>query len=255
VQRLLDSHPKISCHGEGYFGPLLKPYLEQVVLQYNQRHKAGIKGNYTTEDIQTLFQAAVGIHFVRWAGDKEVAAVGEKTHEHSLFLGLLGQTFPNSKIIHIIRDGRDVCVSGWFHNQRKGGPNFQQRFPDMNKYIHYTITQHWLPYIQKAREFGQKYPDRYFELKYEDMHSDTAGHIASMVKFLGVDTSASSIEKCVKGGSFKSLTGGRELGEEDNQSFFRKGIVGDWRNHLDDTNIATFNQLAGTMSKQLGYEI
>ena len=64
-------------------------------------------------------------------------------------------------------------TSGWFHNQRKAGPDFAKRFPDLNAYIQYTVKQHWLPYIQQAQQFGMQHPDQYYELRYEDLHAAT----------------------------------------------------------------------------------
>ncbi len=253
IQRMLDGHREIRCHGETYFGHALLPVLQQAVQAYNQRHKAGAEGNMTGDDLKALFQAAVGITFARWAGDRDVVAIGEKTPEHALCMPMLSDCFPNARFIHITRDGRDVCVSGWFHNLRKAGPDFTKRFPDFNSYIHYTVTKHWVPYIQHAQQFGKQHPERYHELRYEDLHEDPTGHTQRLLSFLGVDDSESSIDACLQAGSFKTLTEGRTRGEEDKSSFFRKGVVGDWQNHFDESNLAAFRQAACGLPEQLGY--
>lgn len=253
VQKILDGHPDIRCHGEGYFGPVLMPLLQQAIQAYNQRHKAGPEGSFTDSDLKELLRAAVGLSFVRWVGDREVQAVGEKTPEHALCMAPLADCFPNAKFIHVTRDGRDVCVSGWFHNQRKAGPDFAKRFPDLNSYIHYTVTKHWIPYIQHAQDFGKRNPDRYHELRYEDLHENPAKHTRELLGFLGMDDGETAIDTCLEAGSFKTLTQGRARGEEDKSSFFRKGVVGDWKNHFDESNLAAFNQAAGDLPEQLGY--
>jgi len=51
--------------------------------------------------------------------------------------------------------------------------------------------------------------------------------------FLGVDASDASIRACSQAGSFELLSGGRKRGQVDPDSFFRKGIVGDWINHIE----------------------
>ena len=253
VQRLLDGHPDIRCHGEGYFAPILMPLLQQAIQTYNQKQKAGDLGLFTNNDLKELLRTAVGLSFARWVGDANVQAIGEKTPENALCMPPLADCFPNAKFIHITRDGRDVCVSGWFHNQRKAGPNFAKRFPDLNTYIQYTVTQHWLPYIQKAQHFGQQHPQRYHELSYEDLHTDPVGHTQKLLNFLGMDDSESATNACLTAGSFKKLTQGRTQGQEDNTSFFRKGVIGDWQNHFDDSNLATYNQAAANLPAQLGY--
>jgi Sulfotransferase family len=253
VERLLNGHPDIRCHGEGYFGPVLMPLLQQTIQAYNQRQKAGELGLFNNDDLRELLRTAMGLSFLRWVGDDKVQAIGEKTPEHALCMNPLNQCFPNAKFIHITRDGRDVCVSGWFHNQRKAGPDFAKRFPDLNAYIQYTVTQHWLPYIQHAQQFGQQHPERYYELRYEDLHADPAGKTGELLDFLGMDNSQASADACLEAGSFKKLTEGRARGEEDKSSFFRKGVVGDWQNHFDASNLAAYEQAAGDLPGQLGY--
>jgi hypothetical protein len=69
------------------------------------------------------------------------------------------------------------------------------------------------------------------------MHRDEQGVIRTCLEHLGVDSSESSVESCVKAGSFEKLSGGRKRGETDAKSFYRSGTVGDWQNHLD-ANVA-----------------
>ena len=253
VERLLNGHPDIRCHGEGYFAPVLMPLLQQAIQTYNQRQKAGPEGLFTDSDLIELLRTAVGLSFARWVGDNEVLAIGEKTPENAMRMNPLLQCFPNAKFIHITRDGRDVCVSGWFHNQRKAGPDFAKKFPDLNTYIKYTVTKHWLPYIQQAQKFGQQHPERYLELRYEDLHKDPETQTKNLLTFLGMDDSEAATLACLEAGSFKKLTEGRTRGEEDKSSFFRKGVIGDWQNHFDESNLATYNQVAGDLPRKLGY--
>src|SRR5690606_20470679 len=122
-------------------------------------------------------------------------------------------------------------------------------------YVEYLLKAHWLPYIQQARAFGQLHPDRYFELRYEDLHADGPDLTARMLAFLGVDASEENVEACCSAGSFNKLAGGRERGREDKGSFFRKGIVGDWREHFDAPALEVFTRLGEGMMNELGYEM
>ncbi len=47
---------------------------------------------------------------------------------------------------------------------------------------------------------------------------------------------------------------GRKQGQEDKNSFYRKGVRGDWRNHLTESDQALFKSLAGDLLIRLGYE-
>ena len=169
-------------------------------------------------------------------------------------ISMLNRFFPGCKIVHIIRDGRDVAVSGWFHNIRKTGDEFVKRFGTMATYVKFTTKDHWCRYIGEARRFGVRNPDRYFELRYEDMHSDPQPLVGRLLQFLSVDDSADMIDRCLEAGSFKKLSKGRSSGEEDRTSFFRKGVVGDWRQHLDPESVEAFMEMGGDLLRELGYE-
>ncbi len=201
-----------------------------------------------------LYLTAIGALVSPWIKDKpDVKLIGEKTPEHAMTLPVLNKYFPNCKVVQIIRDGRDVAVSGWFHNIRFSGDKFKQNFPDMPTYIRYLIQHHWLPYINQARAFGKQFPDRYFELKYEDLHADAPDVTTRLFQFLGVDANETAVQQCLEAASFKNLAKGRKGGEEDRGSFFRKGVTGDWKNHFDEKSEAVFMELGGAMLRELGY--
>ena len=59
---------------------------------------------------------------------------------------------------------------------------------------------------------------------------------------------------CVADSSFEKLTRGRGRGQEDRSSFYRRGAIGDWREHFDEEAIEAFAAKAGDLLIQLGYE-
>jgi len=76
---------------------------------------AGLQGNaagFTFEDVEYLMQSAVMLMMQRWVPeDEDVSCIGEKTPEHVLSLELLDRLFPNMRVIHVVRDGRDEAAS------------------------------------------------------------------------------------------------------------------------------------------------
>lgn len=261
LQHILDGHPAVCCHGEAFFPTHLRPLFQSVAEHYNKQHKAGHERNHarrsgdlTPEDARHLYRTAVATIFARWAEDLEqVHAIGDKTPENAVAVGQLLDDFPGSKIVHLIRDGRDVCVSGYFHNLREKGEAFTAQFPTLAHYIPLMAGQKWKPYILKARQAGAQQPERYLEVRYEALHTDPDPTIEKLLRFLGVDASAEQVVACREAGAFDRLSGGRDAGQENRNSFYRKGVIGDWREHFDDAARAAFEQSAGDLASQLGY--
>ena len=53
---------------------------------------------------------------------------------------------------------------------------------------------------------------------------------------------------------FAKKAGGRSVGQEDQQSHYRRGQAGDWRNHFSDSLAAAFSERYGDLLVRLGYE-
>ena len=255
VQKLLDAHPNLRCHGEAYFGPVLLPALQQAIQAYNQRHKAGDLGPFHNADLGALFALAVGLKLHAWIGDDPgIHAVGEKTPEHALCLDTLSQVFPRARVIHIIRDGRDVCVSGWHHNLRQKGEAFTQQFSTFESYVRYTLTNHWVPYVTRARQWGAANPERYCEIRYEELRQDSQAQTAAMLKFLDADDQlAQACVDAAKPGEKPNDKPADAPAAQTSGSFFRKGAVGDWREMFDEASLATTKQVAERLLDDLGY--
>ena len=58
----------------------------------------------------------------------------------------------------------------------------------------------------------------------------------------------------VQANSFSNLTGGREQGEENVKSHYRKGKPGDWKNHFTHEHRESFRERFGDVLIRLGYE-
>ncbi|WP_071590739.1 sulfotransferase [Synechococcus sp. PCC 7336] len=99
----------------------------------------------------------------RW-GDKTPKYVHEVLRLHELF--------PNAKFIHVIRDGRDVCLSlggvGWYGHS----------IEDIANYWSHSVTSG----ISAGNELGGKY---YLQINYEDLVLKTEAMLKNICHFLG----------------------------------------------------------------------
>jgi hypothetical protein len=263
VQQLYDGHPRIICRGEGHFSDQLLPALAEAIGTYNSKSDAyksraeafGYPADfpsYDGEQLGYLYASAIALALDAWAADTDIDCIGEKTPEHVLSPDQLGALFPECRFVHIIRDGRDAAASGWHHNLQWSPDAATIRERGVTWYVD-EFAKSWVNRISTARAYGQAHPDRYLEIRYEELHARLEPLIGQMLEFLGADSSAASIRQCLEAGSFESLSKGRSRGEEDRSSFFRKGIIGDWKNQFDAEATEAFDREAGALLSELGY--
>ena len=262
LQLMLDGHPRIACRGEGHLLNFLLPELGKALQQYNERIK--FKNKAIFNEIEgfpqfgqaqhyALLRTAIGLLFAQY--DREQAQlIGEKTPDNVLYLPMLARLLPEARFIHVIRDGRDAAVSGWFHNLRVSEEWANKEFGSFAAFAeHYAEV--WAINIRAGRRFGALNPERYCEVRYEDMLADSSRAMDAVLKFLDATREAPEVEKCVQAGNFRHLTKGRTAGTENRESHFRKGVQGDWRQHFDELVHAKFQRHSGGLLEELGYDV
>jgi hypothetical protein len=147
--------------------------------------------------------------------------------------------FPESKLIVIYRDGRDVVTSDKFFTRDYGGKPFDFR----------EATLAW----RQDMEAHLKHANRVFACAYEKLLGDGATVARELFQFMDLRHEAPLIQDLLERSSFRFYAG-RERGQEDRKRFYRKGIAGDWKNHFDDGEKRIFKEVAGDMLVRLDYE-
>lgn len=165
----------------------------------------------------------------------------EKSPRNVHNIGRIREVFPNSRLIVIYRDGRDVVTSDKFFLRDYGGKPFD--FAE--------AVQAWCKDMEAHLEHAGRCP--VFACSYEKLLEDGAPVVRELFEFLDLPHDPALIEDLLKRSSFRFYTG-RERGKEDRKRFYRKGIAGDWKNHFNDEDKRVFKELAGDMLIRLGYE-
>jgi hypothetical protein len=245
LQLLLDCHPQISCGGEGHFIghllPRLKGALEsqnRYIIGKNESVFGELRGfpTFMEQHLFYLTASAALLLMLDHAGGKPVRAIGEKTPDNIEYFWWLLKLVPSAKFIHIVRDPRDCAVSAWFHNQRIEPAWLEENFATIQEFARYYVDR-WATAVRGGIAFGARNPQRYLEFRYGDLLEDAESVFRRTLDFLGVPTEPSLVKACCAAAAFERMSGGRSRGSEDANSLFRKGVVGDWRNHLDvETN-------------------
>jgi hypothetical protein len=185
---------------------------------------------------------------------------------------------PGAKVVHIVRDGRDVAVSSVHHQwnnatdqggrrklsrekvakreaYRKDPETFGASGESIFAGEHVAqIARSWSTSVSKAMADAALLGDNYCQVRYEDLLAEPVGEVMRLLEFLGADSDEEVARRCVEAASFEQLSGGRTQGEEASSSFYRKGIAGDWRNYFSEEDRRVFKEEAGELLIRLGYE-
>ena len=261
LQRLMDAHPQVRCMGEGHFTENLIDPLEKMVETYNK--KASLVATRVYEGkpyyqglneshLKVTVQLLVGSLLVQGGIKPDLKCIGDKTPRYNMGLDTLERYFPGAKYVHIVRDGRDVVASALHHALRAG---FKQVLTAGSEQHQRQVVQSariWRDNVMAWRAFAATHPAVCHQVSYEQLQDEPAHALAGVYSFLGVSADAASVGASIEEASFRKLSG-REAGQEDKKSFFRKGVVGDWKNHFDPRDRALFAREAGELLKDLGY--
>lgn len=149
----------------------------------------------------------------------------------------------NARAIYIIRNPLDVAVSFSNHLSQTlnkaielmGNPGYA--FCKSNTGLKNQLRQNLLSWSGHAESWVSATEIEVLVIRYEDMKFDSLNTFKSAVEFIGLDFGNSEIEVAIAKSDFYVLKkqeekdGFKEKPSHTN-SFFRKGQVGDWRNHL-----------------------
>ena len=298
LMEMLDSHPEILCKGEGR--PFGKTFRQENLKQRRVGHPPTSLYNAiaSSEDLRNWIERSVwskhddaeehlanltrlGIEYFltrrlletgkRLVGDKTVLLGPEIVEE-------ISEIYPEARVIHIIRDGRDVVVSTMHHrwNQAEDQGGTVRLTPDqLAKREAYRKNPRallesgegifpagwlrgnaamWKTRVSRAAQDGPALLGaNYKEVRYENLLKSPGEEAGRLFEFLGVDASEQTVQRCVRAASFETLSGGRSRGQEA-ASFFRKGIAGDWKNAFTEQDKRDFKAVAGDLLIELGYE-
>ena len=185
------------------------------------------------------------------------------------------------KAWYLRRDGRDVMVSFYFHRMREikaGNPTVLRRFgptydrifgtgydPDdtrrnLGPFIEHEFANprdarsNWRDHVMQWHDGGRGRPGITY-LSYEELVADTEGTLSGSIESVtGNRPDEWVVRQTVEKYSMARQTGGRKAGDEDRESFIRKGVAGDWVNHFGPTAARRFDDLAGDALVAVGYE-
>lgn len=264
VQKMLSAHPRVHCAETRLFGQHFDPKagtsvhltLEQYVRFVSRHYNPPCEPEGRDAYFDSLLGRLIGTIASHARAESGKPIYGEKlTPYRGTAQGVMDRLAVleggGVRLIHLVRDCRDVIVSGAAHWQRVVDPGDARADPDT---IFRLTLENWVE-IETAFE---QHRDRFahvLEVRYEDLLEAPAAEAERIFGFIGADCDAGVIEACVERTSFATLSGGRQRGEVDDSSFYRCGTAGQWRGQLTAEQLACVQEMAGGVMEGLGYGV
>jgi sulfotransferase family protein len=260
LQRMLDHHPQLAVANDSHFiprviknvavgtDPPLTPELVESVRTYRRFYRLGLQDAVVDEVARKThtygqFVSALYSAYGRLRG-KPLA--GEKTPDYVRYLPHLHALFPWARIVHIIRDGRDVALSTleWAHENK--GPG---KFELWREEPVAVCALWWRRQVGTGRQDARHLrPSRYREIRYEDLVARPEATLRDLSAFLGLPFSP------------EMLAYNEGKTRHDPKLSAKKAWLSptpglrDWPTQMDERDVELFEALAGDLLSDLGYE-
>src|SRR5919199_2862161 len=296
LRRTLSSHPEIACGHEGsffgrdydreeipvYAGPV-SSFTRALAVSEELRVWHELPWNQWTygydEDLRNLTRLSIDYFLAKEVSRTGKRIVGDKSPQHTECLDEMHEVYPDARVIHIVRDGRDVAVSAMHHWWRLAKDRAEGIFEltpeeleirdaylkDREGFLAsgrsiFTeerlgqLARRWSYRVGKAHHEGTAlYGEGYLEIRYEDLLRDPPNTLRRIFELLHARRGDAVVERCIRASQFERASKRRQ-GEEDPNSFFRKGVAGDWRDVFTERDREIYEKLAGDRLIEMGYK-
>jgi cytochrome c-type biogenesis protein CcmH/NrfG len=166
------------------------------------------------------------------------------------------------KAFFVVRDPRDMVVSTYFANKKSHRPSghIAQTREILNQL---SVTDGLLYQIKSLKQVfetmhswlnNQQNNPNAIVVKFEQLTgSNQFEAFRDLFQHCEIQMPESILKQLLEDNSFKKLSGGREKGQEDSNSHYRKGLQGDWKNYFTDEVYQNFTEVTGDLVERLGY--
>jgi hypothetical protein len=161
------------------------------------------------------------------------------------------------RYVVLYRDLRDVAVSYYFYVRNTPWHPQYERYQDLAPQDALLAfgTETAATYAAWVRSWDtHRDPQASLMLRYEDLLQDPAARMTTVARLFQLDDAPETIAAIVEEHAFRRLSGGRVQGQTNPDSFFRKGVAGDWRNYFSPALRHLYKDQIGDFLVAYGYE-
>ena len=276
LQHILDSHPQTAIMQEaGWFGTwyerrigitaegFVTADLIPSILRTSKNIDLGVSAAELSELIgngrQIPYERFISAIFDRFGLARKKHLVGSKNPDYLRHLNSLHQLWPHAKFVHIIRDGRDVCLCAsdrWKGTGFQGFPFLLYESPD-RVFDHWkedpviTTALWWEWNVSLGREFGRSLgPAMYYELRYEHLVTRPKDECLALCQFLEIPFDDAMLRHQ---DNFKPRSGPNGAILHARVGLPITSGLRDWRTEMPAEELGRFEAASGTFLEELSY--
>ncbi|MGH9120050.1 MAG: sulfotransferase family protein [Acidimicrobiales bacterium] len=258
LRTVLDSHPELAVAHEGRFvvplGLRRARYerpggFDGERFVHDMAGDAAVRTNLGLDDdeLRTLigerpvvdFPDAARRVFARYASKRGKPRYGDKMPGYVLRIPLLAAMFPEARLVHIIRDGRDVALSSMAIDGNAKDP--------------VELAINWTTRVGAGRAAGRDLGrGRYREVRYEALVAEPEPVASELCEFLDLDFEPAMLRffERADGVPAKVQANPRHARLAEPLSPGRRS----WRTEMSTADLERFEAVAGARLDELGYE-
>ena len=264
LQRIVDSHHRIAItpsmhwmrnlfreHGVKKPDDLVSPHLVSALIKHPRFARLNLDrnqfGRLAARDVRPTYAGLLSGIFGLYGEAAGKPLVGNKTAPFVRRIPELHGLWPEAKFVHIVRDGRDVCLSilEWESAEAAAGRYTAWEVDPIS-----ITALWWRRKVLLGREGGGPLgPGLYHEIRYESLISDPARECERLCGFLGVpyDDAMTKFDER------------REWTDPDLERVhpimpITAGLR-DWRSQMPRESVERFEAAAGDLLEELGYPL
>ena len=163
---------------------------------------------------------------------------GDKTPVNTLYMSEIRKLFPRALFIHMLRDGRDVVCS------------LLSIDPPLCSGLR-EAARRWVVFVRMAMLFGDRYPNQYLEVRYEELVTAPKRQLERICRFLDIDLQKSMLEHHKRGAKPDDLIRAQHLTGALEPIHARS--VGRWMREFTPGEVAELERLIGPQLDRMGY--
>ena len=237
LRRILDRHPSLCC------GPETSVLLPTRFILPALSARSGIpEGELRTMLRSSPSQGAFVDSFAsRYRSDQGKGRWAEKTPMNVRHFGWVLERFPDVRLIHVIRDGRDVVCSLAEHPDWRWVDGRWLKELKPRPMEDYART--WVRFTGDGIRF--RGDPRYHEIRYEDLVARPEATLRAAMEFIGEPFDETLLEP----------DPGRDAVASPDRGEVTGASVGRWRRDLSEATMAKILPLMRPRLVELGYEV